>query len=173
MGTSFYILINNLEKRGEDGSPACASPPREEEVEIPMEGPFTPGEAYVVRVNDRWTNSFTPPPAEYEDPVAVPSPIEEAELLVLEKFPPLYEVRGVSGLPSGSRCSASNGYAIERTETGRISVLITHHETRAANAACTGDYPLVETTVPLGGDFEPGREYVLDLNGEPLTFRAQ
>ena len=173
VGTNFRILVNNLEKRADDGSPACASPPREEAVEIPMEGPFTPGAAYLVRVNERLTNSFTPPPAEYVDPVVVPSPIEEAELLILERFPPVYNVRVVSALPLGSSCSAFNGYAVERRETGRIGVLVTHHETRAADVVCTEDDPLVETTVPLGGDLEPGREYAVDLNGQTLTFRAQ
>ena len=173
VGVNIKAVVNNLEKRANDGSPVCASQPREGEVGIPIERPFTPGETYRVRVNDRVTNAFTPPRQGFPDSRVAPSPIEESELLILEIFPPRYQVRVVSALPKGSSCSLFNGYDVERSAARRIDVLITHHEVTARNIACTEDYPTVETSIPLGADFEPGQEYTVNLNEEVLTFTAQ
>ena len=173
VGVNIKAVVNNLEKRASDGSPVCASQPREGEVGIPIEGPFTPGEIYRVRVNDRVTNAFTPPRQGFPESHVAPSPIEESELLILEIFPPRYQVRVVSALPRGSSCSLFNGFDVERSAARRIDVLITHHEVTARNIACTEDYPTVETSIPLGADFEPGQEYTVNLNEEVLTFTAQ
>ena len=167
------VTVNSLENRGKDGAPACASEPREGKVEIPIEGRFTPGETYRVRVNDRVTNSFTPPREGFPDSYIATSPIVESELLILEIFPPRYNVRVVSALPKGSSCSQFNGYGIERSAAGRIEVLVAHHEVTDPNLPCTEDYPTVETTIPLGSDFEPGQEYNVYLNDDVLTFQAQ
>ena len=167
VGVNIKAVVNNLEKRASDGSPVCASQPREGEVGIPIEGPFTPGETYRVRVNDRVTNAFTPPRQGFPDSHVAPSPIEESELLVLEIFPPRYQVRVVSALPRGSSCSLFNGFDVERSAARRIDVLITHHEVTARNIACTEDYPTVETSIPLGADFEPGQKYTVNLNPNP------
>ena len=39
--------------------------------------------------------------------------------------------------------------------------MITHHQVADTRVACTADYPVVETTVPLGSDFEPGVQYTV------------
>ena len=77
-------------------------------------------------------------------------------------------------MPKGSSCSQFNGYEIQRREPGRIEVLVTHHENVDPNVACTTDFPIVETTVPLGGGFEPGREYTVTVNSDvTVSFVAE
>ena len=52
--------------------------------------------------------------------------------------------------------------------------MVTHHEVVDPGVACTADYPIVETTVPLGSDFEPGKEYTVTVNSDvTLTFVAE
>ena len=51
---------------------------------------------------------------------------------------------------------------------------MTHHEVAEQLTPCTADYPIVETNVPLGSDFESGREYIVRVNSDTtVTFKAQ
>ena len=51
---------------------------------------------------------------------------------------------------------------------------ISHHEVADPSVMCTTDYPVVETTVPLGSDFEPGTEYTVVVNSDTVVeFVAQ
>lgn len=68
-------------------------------------------------------------------------------------------------MPKGSGCSQFNGYEIPRSAAGRIDVAVTH-EVSDPQVVCTGDYPIVETVVPLGSDFATGTEYMVTLNSE-------
>ena len=80
----------------------------------------------------------------------------------------------ISGMPKGSSCSQFNGYEIRRSESNSIDVLVTHHEVADPLVICTADFPIVETTVPLGSDFEPGVEYTVRVNSDTTkTFVAQ
>ena len=59
-------------------------------------------------------------------------------------------------------------------ESKRIEVAITHHEVADPFVICTADFPIVETTVPMGSDFEPGVEYTVSVNSDTTTsFVAQ
>ena len=86
---------------------------------------------------------------------------------MVEGVPPRYQLRVLSGMPS-SGCSQFNGYEIQRREPNRIDVVITHHEVADPLVVCTADYPVVETTVPLGSDFELGLEYTVTVNGDAV-----
>ena len=46
---------------------------------------------------------------------------------------------------------------------------ITHHQVADPFVTCTTDYPVVETIVPLGSDFEPRMEYTVSVNSETTT----
>ena len=152
------------------GGVACAQAIQELSENIPIEEDLAPGESYTVNVNGQLTNSFTAP--EEPETITVSSPIESVELLVLESYPPQYNLLVISALPKGSSCSWFNGYDISSPYPGRIEVEITHHEATGLQI-CTADYPYVETVVPLGSDFEPGREYEIVVNGESVeTFEA-
>ena len=115
--------------------------------------------------NDRETTTFTVPKSELPHAFIDESPIESAEVVIQESAPPQYQLRVVSGMPSGS-CSQFNGYEIRRSENNSIDVTITHHEVADPQVICTADYPIVETVVPLGSDFEPGEEYTVIVNSD-------
>ena len=95
-------------------------------------------------------------------------------MVALESSPTQYELRVVSGLPKGSACSIFNGYEIRRAAPTMIEVNVTHHEVADPDVICTADYPTVETSIPLGSDFEPGMEYSVTVNAETVeTFAAR
>ena len=155
-----------------------AIPCHEEVVELdavePILQPLEPGRTYRVIVNDQAVTTFTLPDPGMPHTLIDESPIERAEVAVLESAPPQYELAVVSAMPRGSTCSRFNGYEIRRSEPGRIDVTITHHEVADQNVPCTADYPIVETNVPLGSDFEPGVEYMVRINEEATaSFVAQ
>ncbi len=122
------------------------------------------GLTYWVIVNDWETTTFTLPEPGLHDAFIAESPIESREIAILESTPHQYQLFAVSGMTKGSSCSRFNGYEILRRESNRIDVAITHHQVADPLVTCTADYPIVETTVPLGYDFEPGAEYSVSVN---------
>ena len=147
-----------------------AIPCHEEVVELdtvaPITTPLEPGRTYRVIANGRETTTFTLPASDLRATFIAESPIESAEVVVSGSVPPHYQLRVVSAMPWGSSCSQFNGYEIRRRESNRIDVVITHHQVADTLVACTADYPLVETTVPLGSDFDPGVEYTVRVNSD-------
>ena len=127
------------------------------------------GQTYRVIANERETTTFTLPKSELPDTFIAESPIESAEVLVLESVPPQYQLRVASGMPKGSGCSQFNGYEIRRRESNSIEVAITHHQVADPLVMCTADFPIVETDVPLGSDFEPGVEYAVIVNSDTTS----
>ena len=140
----------------------------------PIRASLEPGETYNVIVNDMATTSFSLPRSDFGHSIIAESPIESAEIMVLESAPPQYQLRIISGLPKGSGCSQFNGYEIRRSESNDIEVVVTHHEVADRMVICTADFPIVETFVPLGSDFEPGEKYTVRVNSDTVTsFSAQ
>lgn len=138
----------------------------------PIAEALEPGQTYRVIVNDRVTTTFTLPVPKLGFTVIAESPIDLAEIDIMESAPPQYQLRVVSRMPKGGSCSQFNGYEIRRTEPNRIEVAVTHHEVTDPQAACTRDLPVVETAVPLGSDFEQGVEYTVSVNSETVgTFK--
>ena len=136
---------------------------------LPIQASLEPGQSYRVIVNDRVTAAFSLPRPELKDTALVESPIESAEIMVLERDPREYQLRIVSAMQHGSSCSQFNGYEIRRSESNSIDVIVTHHHVVAKDVICTADYPIVETIVPLGSEFEPGMEYTVSINGDTTT----
>ena len=140
----------------------------------PIRTSLEPGETYNVIVNDMATTSFSLPRSDFGHSIIAESPIESAEIMVLESAPPQYQLRVVSGLPRGSGCSQFNGYEIRRSESNDIEVIVTHHEVADRMVMCTADFPIVETFVPLGSDFVSGEKYTVRVNSDKVTsFSAQ
>ena len=132
------------------------------------------GLTYEVTVNDVVAATFTLPDRDLPPSAIVESPIERAEVVTGEGTPRSYALDVVSGMPKGGSCSQFNGYEIQRREPYRIHVVVTHHEVVDPGVVCSADYPIVETTVPLGSDFEPGKEYTVTVNSDvTLTFVAE
>ena len=135
---------------------------------------IAPGQTYRVTVNDRVATAFTLPDPDFPHSFIESSPIERVEVVALEGSPTQYELRVISGLPKGSACSIFNGYEIKRADPAIIEVDVTHHEVADPEVICTADYPIVETTIPLGSDFEPGVEYSITANSDTTeTFVAR
>lgn len=135
----------------------------------PITAVLQPSDTYRVIVNGRLTTTFTLPDPRLGHTFIAESPIEGAEVGTSGTGPSLYELRVVSGMPRGSSCSQFNGYEIRRRGTNRMEVSITHHEVSDPEVACTADYPVVETIVPLGSGFETGVEYIVDVNSEAVA----
>ena len=102
--------------------------------------------------------------------VQVPAPIVSVEILIAESFPPQYFLEVVSGLPNS--CAKFAGYRIERMGE-RITVEIVNWKPADPNVACAEVYRTVETSIPLGSDFESDTTYTVDVNGVTKTFTAQ
>ena len=132
----------------------------------PIRADLELGQTYRVVVNNRLVTTFTLPEARLGHTVIAELLVERAEIVVLESMPPQYEVRVVSGMPKGSGCSQFNGYEVRRRKPTEIDVAITHHQVADPFVVCTADFPIVETTVPLGSDFEPGVEYTVTVNSD-------
>ena len=140
----------------------------------PIRASLEPGETYHVIVNDMATTSFSLPRSDFGHSIIAESPVQSAEVMVLESAPPQYQLRVVSGLPKGSGCSQFNGYEIRRSESNDIEVIVTHHEVADRMVMCTADFPIVETFVPLGSDFVSGEKYTVLVNSDTVTsFSAQ
>ena len=157
---------------------AWAIPCDEQVVELdavePIKASLEPGETYRVIVNDVPTSSFSLPRPGLRDTFVADSPIQSAEIVILESFPPQYQLRVVSGLPKGSGCSQFNGYEVRRSEANEIEVVVTHHEVADRLVVCTTVFPIVETNIPLGSGFESGEKYTVRVNsGTTTSFVAQ
>lgn len=154
-----------------------AIPCHEEVVELdtilPIDVPLQPEQTYRVIVNDRIMSTLSIPRTDFPASELRESPIERAEIETIDRTPTTYQLRVISGMPSGS-CSHFNGYEIRRDNSNAIDVRITHHYVVAEGIACTTDFPIIETVVPLGSDFEQGVEYTVSVNGEnSQTFVAR
>ena len=147
-----------------------AIPCHEEVVELdtaePIGTSLEPGQTYRVIVNNLETTTFTLPMTNLRDTFIAESPVESWEVVILESEPPQYQLHLVSGMPKGSNCSQFNGYEIQRSESNRIDVVITHHQVADPYAIWTADYPMVETLVPLGSDLGPSVEYTVSVNSD-------
>ncbi len=120
-------------------------------------------------MNDDVTTTLTIPADHLGHTFIDESPIQSIEVVPAESEPPAYEARVVSGIPRGSGCSQFNGYEIRRAGHYRIDVRVTHHEVADPDVVCTADFPIIESAIPLGSDFEPGKEYTVSVNSDATT----
>lgn len=97
------------------------------------------------------------------------APIDDAEVRVLESFPPQYVLHVRAGLPSG--CAREDGYQVSSDQdTVRVRV---YNTLPTGDVACTLIYGTYELNISLGSDFQSGREYRVEVNDRVLTFWAQ
>ncbi len=141
---------------------------------LPLGPELVSGLMYEVVVNDVVAAAFTLPDPALGHSAIASSPVERADVAQREGSPAAYDLQVVSGLPKGSGCSQFNGYEIVRRDPYQIEVLVTHHENVEPDVVCTADFPVIETTVPLGADFEPGQEYTVTVNSDvTVSFIAE
>ena len=165
-GTDIIVNVTLMAPPPSPWAIPCLGDLLEVETVVRIGSAFAPGQTYRVVVNGQETTTFTPLKPEFPDSFIALSPIEKVEIVALEKAPLQYELRVVSGLPKGSGCSRFNGYEVRRSEPEKIDVSLTHHEVADPFVTCTADYPTLETSIPLGSDFEPGKEYTVRVNSD-------
>ena len=146
-GTVVRVSVTN---RVAVGPVACTAIYLTHEGVVDLGGDFVPGETYSVVVNGETTNSFVARDSGTAGWTVVESPIETVEIIVLESYPPQYQVMVVSRLPRGSTCSRFAGYDVDRRYHSSIRVTVTHLEVVGDNVPCTLDLPVVETIGAAG-----------------------
>ncbi len=98
------------------------------------------------------------------------APIESVEIVIMESFPPQYNLVVVSGLPNG--CVLFGDYSVTR-DGNTILVEVTNLMPSDPLLACTEIYGMVRTSIALGSDFESGTTYTIKVNDVTTTFVAQ
>ena len=104
-----------------------------------------------------------------KDNSPVLAPIDGIELQIAESFPLQYFLAVGSGLPDG--CHSFGGYTSTR-DGQRVLIKFFNLRPSDANLMCIQVYGTVETTIPLGSDFDPSETYTIDVNGKTLSFRG-
>jgi hypothetical protein len=135
---------------------------------LPPDAPVTntPREPRIPSQPAEPTPGLAPLPAGSQRVLA---PIDGADMLVLESFPPQYMLHVKAGLPSG--CAKPGGYEMNRSgDTIRVSV---YNTMPTGNPICTQIYGMYELNIALGSDFEPGKTYTVLVNDRRLTITAQ
>ena len=165
-GTTVSVTVTNLEV-AQGQVVLCTADFGYAETEIPLGSDLTAGETYTVVVNEEITNSFLARDERTSGWEVQASPIEIVDVVVSDSEPPRYSLNVLSRLPSGSSCSAFNGYDITRRFAGRIEVTVTDLRVPPGEVVpCTADLPVVSTEVPLGSDLMAGETYTVVVNGE-------
>ena len=173
-GSDIIVTVTLMQPPPTPWAIPCAEELLEVETIVPLGASFAPGKTNRVKVNGRVTTAFTLLEPDFPDSFIALSPILRVAVVTLKGAPLQYELRVVSALPLGSRCSKFNGYEVRRADPTRIEVDVTHHAVADPAIRCTKDYPLVETSIPLGSDFEPGLEYTVSVNSDKTqTFLAR
>ena len=101
--------------------------------------------------------------------VVVDAPIDSAQVQISAGDPPTYIVEIRSGLPNA--CNLFN--AIEVTRDGanvNVHVTNTQPDPDGEPIACAEIYLTVENSVELPGEFEPGLDYTVTINGKVKNF---
>lgn len=110
----------------------------------------------------------SPRPAASPTPgrVVVDAPIDDAELITRESFPPQYAVRVVVGIVDG--CHAFDAVHVDRTGT-TITITATATTIDDPDAVCTQVYGTHEEIVELGSDFDKDVEYTVKAGDKEFT----
>ena len=104
-----------------------------------------------------------------KDAVPVLAPIDSIELKIAESFPLQYFLPVASGLPDG--CHSFGGYTLTR-DGQRVLIKVFNLRPSNAGLMCIQVYGTIETTIPLGSDFDPSETYTIDVNGKTISFRG-
>lgn len=90
------------------------------------------------------------------------APIERAELIVAESFPPQYFVHVTFGLANG--CIRPGGYEVAQ-QGKHISITVWVLRPADPGVVCTMVYGIAEYTIPLGD----GEGYTVSVNGKEVA----
>ena len=164
-----------------DPNLACTEVYRTVTTRAPLGGGFEACETYTVVVNgetqrvqaiDSAVKCENPdqPASGRQDKVPSLAPIDGVEIEVSESAPPQYFAVVTSGLPNG--CAEFDRYIVERLGD-TIWIGVTNLVPADEGTICTQVYGTVESSIPLGTDFEPGKTYIVRVNDVSEKFIAQ
>ena len=135
------------------------------ETTIPIQAALTPGQSYQVVVNGEVTNGFVARDTNRDGWVTSPATVQTVDVVTSDTDITDVSLVLISPLPMGSSCSQFAGYDVDR-DGNIIRVTMTNlHIAPGVLAPCTADLPIIETTIPLGNDFEVGQSYSVVVNG--------
>ena len=168
-GTDIIVRITLMQPPDTPWAIPCDEETVEVDEVLALEGLVFEGKGYSIIVNGQEWASFTPP-----DPVLglthlAESLVQDFEIEKDVGDPVSYRLRVVYGRPSGS-CTGVNGHEVIRREPAVVEVRITHHQVSDPTVMCTQDFPITETLVPLGSEFEAGTEYTVKVNDKARVF---
>lgn len=113
----------------------------------------------------------TPVPGDEPTLVEVTAPIESIVVNIAESFPPQYFLVIQTGLSNGCIKQGSYDWKLDGdTVTVNVTVLA---PAAGSPVACTDDYRIVEKTLALGSDFEPGTTYTVNVNDKTTSFTTE
>ena len=113
----------------------------------------------------------TPVPGDAPELVEITAPIESIAVNIAESFPPQYFLVIQAGLSNGCIKQGSYDWKLDGdTVTVDVTVLA---PAGGSLIACTDDYRIVEKTLALGTDFEPGTTYTFNVNDKSTTFTTE
>ncbi|MQG75734.1 MAG: hypothetical protein FI703_00215 [SAR202 cluster bacterium] len=141
---------------------------------MPIQAVLTPGETYDVIVNGEVTNGFVARDTNRGGWITSPATVETVDVVTSGTDITDVSLVLISPLPMGSICSQFAGYDVDRNGN-IIRVTMTNlHIAPGVLAPCTADLPIIETTIPLGNDFEVGQSYSVVVNDKVTnTFLAR
>ena len=168
-GPNIIVGITLMQPPDTPGAIPCDEETAEVDEVLAIEGLLPGVKGYTIIVNGQVWASFTPPDPALGLTHLAESLVQDFEVEKDVGDPAAYRLRVVSGRPSGS-CTSVNGYEVIRREPTVVEVKITHHQISDPTVMCTKDFPITETLVPLGTEFEAGREYTVKVNDKAHTF---
>lgn len=144
------------------------------ETTIPIQAALTPGESYEVVVNGNVANGFVARDTNRGGWVTSPAIIETVDVITSDTDVTDVSLVLISSLPMGSSCSQFAGYDVDRNGNVIRVTMTNLHIEPGVLAPCTADLPIIETTIPLGNDFEVGQSYSVIVNDKLTnTFLAR
>ena len=167
-GTDVKVRITLMQPPKTPWAIPCDEQTVEVEEVFHLESPIDSGKSHRIIVNGHERATFTLPDRDFGKAVLARSVVRDFEIEKAGGNPRRYQLRVVSGRPSGS-CTRVNGYEVIQRKPNIVEVFITHHQVSAPNVACTKDFPITETIVPLWSDFTAGEKYTIRVNGKART----
>jgi len=108
---------------------------------------------------------------EYDsDMIKAIAPVESIKVIVAESYPPQYIAVVTSGLLNS--CMRYGGYYINRNGD-TIHIEMVNWKPADPDTQCEEVYTEIQKNIPLGSDFESGTTYIVEVNGNTVTFLAQ
>lgn len=177
---ALLVIAWSVASGGEEerGPPSVASPSEPTRGPAPIASAQTtqPSADQPVSATPALAGGATPAPsgptpgvqAQPPDRRLVLAPIDGADVLILESFPPQYRLHVLAGLPNG--CAKQAGY--ETSRLGSTIRVLVYNSLPTGDVVCTMIYGAYELNIDLGR-LDSGTTYAIEVNDRRLTLKTQ